>query len=94
MIKENNNGPKSETTLTRDSDNIKYEVEVFIVRKCLRNILDVLRKTKETLNGAGGRIEVAFKSQQQLGFIFIEKDTACSQLLLTMGKNKQNCKEK
>ena len=36
--------------------------------------------------GRVGGIEVAFKSQQQLGFIFIEKDTACSQLLLTMGK--------
>ena len=36
--------------------------------------------------GRVGGIEVAFKSQQQPGFIFIEKDTACSQLLLTMGK--------
>ena len=36
--------------------------------------------------GRAGGIEVAFKSQQQRGFIFIEKDTACSQLLLTMGK--------
>ena len=36
--------------------------------------------------GRVGGIEVAFKSQQQPGFIFIEKDTACSQLLLTMEK--------
>ena len=36
--------------------------------------------------GRAGGIEVAFKSQQQRGFIFIEKDTACSQLLLTMEK--------
>ena len=36
--------------------------------------------------GRVGGIEVAFKSQQQLGFIFIEKNTACSQLLLTMEK--------
>ena len=32
-----------------------------MVRKSLRNILDVLRKTKETLNGAGGRHRSGFQ---------------------------------
>ena len=61
LIKENNKAPKSETPWTRDSDIIKNGTKVLMVWKCLRNILDVLRKTKETLNGAGWRHRSGFQ---------------------------------
>ena len=49
------------TTKVPNQRHIELEIKVLIVRKCLRHILDVLRKTKETLNGTGGRHRSGFQ---------------------------------